>query len=108
MIFILFTAVDTKAGVTSSLGVHNTSKNIVAKKCRRKTGSSSDRQLDSKNAFLQRKEYHKERFDKQEPTHLGHDNQEGTSIELKVKEELDIADYQIQDPGTDLYNKLKY
>ncbi|CAD7080468.1 unnamed protein product [Hermetia illucens] len=93
--------VDTKAGVTSSLGVHNTSKNIAAKKCRRKNCSSSDRQLDSKKAFLQRKEYHKERFDKQEPTHLGHDNQEGTSIELKVKEELDIADYQIQDPVYD-------
>ncbi|XP_037906702.1 zinc finger protein 160-like isoform X3 [Hermetia illucens] len=56
-----------------------------------------DRQLPSRLAFTRHKSYHKERLRKQGITHLNDGGQEDVPNETKVKDELDIGDYEIQD-----------
>ncbi|XP_037905726.1 zinc finger protein 91-like [Hermetia illucens] len=56
-----------------------------------------DRQLASRQAFTRHKRYHKDQFPKQGMTYLNHDDEEDTSNETTVKDELDIGDYEFQD-----------
>ncbi|CAD7080464.1 unnamed protein product [Hermetia illucens] len=56
-----------------------------------------DRQLTSRKHFSRHKYYHKQRFRRQGTHSIDCDNHEDMTIQVPVKDELDVGDYEIQD-----------